>query len=88
MSFVGLRHKRYQFTSWALLLSIVTGPFSALGPRAHAASGEIIAPGFQLQLKSSIDPKLNGRFSVQSTGNVTLPYNVRLEAGGKTLKNF
>lgn len=89
MSFLGSRYKLFQFTSWILLISLVTGPFSTLGNNAMASSSEeSIASGFQLQLKSSVDPKLNGTFRVRSTGKVSLPYNVLLDAAGKTLKNF
>ena len=56
--------------------------------QAEARTDTAIAPGFQLQLNSTQDTKLNGHYRVRSDGTVQLPYGVTISTDGMTLEDF
>lgn len=47
-----------------------------------------IRPGFLIQLKSSLDPQLNGTFRVAFDGTLKLPYQVTLKTTDLTMKTL
>jgi protein involved in polysaccharide export with SLBB domain len=47
-----------------------------------------IRPGFLIQLKSSLDPQLNGTFRVAFDGTLKLPYQVNLKTTDLTMKTL
>jgi len=54
-----------------------------VGDRTRA--GNLIAPGYQLQLASPEDKTLNGKYRIEFDGEIKLPYDVVLNIGGLTL---
>ena len=48
----------------------------------HARAEGIVAPGFEIELTSPADEKLNGKYRVAFDGIVELPYGVRVRAAG------
>src|SRR5690349_13055610 len=47
-----------------------------------------IAPGFDLTLQCSADPAVSGKYRVEPDGKLKLPYDVELDAAGKTLSQL
>jgi len=48
----------------------------------------VISPGFKVRLSCDDDRKLNGAYRVSADGEIALPYQVTLHAGGLKLKAF
>ena len=44
----------------------------------------LVAPGFEIELKSSDDPSINGKFKVDENGKIRLPYAISLQVAGLT----
>ncbi len=59
------------------------------GVESSAKESELeIRPGFLIQLKSSLDPQLNGTFRVAFDGTLKLPYQVNLKTTDLTMKTL
>lgn len=83
-----------------LVLSIITTSpgISALAYSAEAQSeaneaasddaSQSLAPGFLMHLSSAQDQSLNGTFRIQADNTISLPYSVKIDTKGMTLKQF
>jgi protein involved in polysaccharide export with SLBB domain len=47
-----------------------------------------LAPGFEMKLVCPDDASISGNYTIDMDGSVKLPFNIRLEAAGKTLDAF
>lgn len=93
-------HLSIQTITWLLLLSLTFGQTTPLFADDKPNTAEesdgppssnpetVIGKGFLIRLTCPEDPKINGEFRVNAEGQVSLPYNITIEAADLKLRTF
>ncbi len=72
----------------APLSSEATAPTKKKAPVFKLRNDAEVAPGYEIELSSSQDEKLNGKFRIEFDGSLKLPYDTVVQTSGLTSKQL